>query len=62
MMTKILIIEDESSIAQNIQQILDLANFETIIAKNGAQGLTLAKEENPDLILYLVQRLTYGII
>lgn len=50
-MPKILVIEDESNIAKNIKQILDLSNFQTIIAKDGKEGLSLVKKENPDLIL-----------
>lgn len=50
-MEKILVIEDEINIARNIKQILDLSNFYTITADNGSEGVELAKEEMPDLIL-----------
>lgn len=50
-MLKILVIEDEINIAKNIKQILDLSDFYTIIAQDGQEGIELAKEENPDLIL-----------
>lgn len=50
-MLKILVIEDEINIAKNIKQILDLSDFYTIIAQDGKEGIELAKEENPDLIL-----------
>ncbi len=50
-MKRILVIEDESGIRENIKEILSLENFYVIIAPNGAVGVELAKEEHPDLIL-----------
>jgi DNA-binding response OmpR family regulator/anti-sigma regulatory factor (Ser/Thr protein kinase) len=50
-MNKILIIEDESQIRNNIQEILELSNFDILVAENGLQGLQLAKEKHPDLII-----------
>ncbi|MDZ8186425.1 MAG: response regulator [Nostoc sp. ChiSLP02] len=47
---KILVIEDESQICSNIQQILSLSDFDAITANNGLEGLQLAKVEKPDLI------------
>ncbi|MFN6571562.1 hypothetical protein [Dendronalium sp. ChiSLP03b] len=40
---KILIIEDEIQAGSNIQQILSLSDFKTIVANNGLEGLRLAK-------------------
>ncbi len=50
-MTKILVIEDETSIRQNILELLDAEGFEAIAAENGLLGLHLAAEHQPDLIL-----------
>ncbi|AFZ55841.1 response regulator [Anabaena cylindrica FACHB-243] len=50
-MKKILIIEDEPQIRNNIKEILELSDFETLVAENGLQGLQLAQEKHPDLIL-----------
>lgn len=50
-MKNILIIEDEVQIRNNIQEILELSKFDTLIAENGLQGLKLAKDRHPDLIL-----------
>jgi two-component system, sensor histidine kinase and response regulator len=50
-MKKILVIEDESAIRANIQQILHLAGFDPVVAVDGAEGLELAKQTIPDLIL-----------
>jgi two-component system, OmpR family, alkaline phosphatase synthesis response regulator PhoP len=50
-MKKILVIEDETQVRENIQLILDLSDFKTIAAENGTIGLQLAKVEKPDLII-----------
>jgi two-component system sensor histidine kinase/response regulator len=50
-MVKILIIEDEEKIRDNIKQILELADFETVVAENGKQGLEYVKDKNPHLII-----------
>lgn len=50
-MTKILVIEDEESVRENILELLDTEGFEAIAAKNGRIGLFLAQKELPDLIL-----------
>ncbi|WP_071190831.1 response regulator [Trichormus sp. NMC-1] len=50
-MKTILIIEDEVQIRNNIQQILHLSDFDTLVAENGLQGLDLAKHKHPDLII-----------
>jgi CheY-like chemotaxis protein len=50
-MTKILVIEDEESVRENIVELLDTEGFEALAAKNGRIGLFLAQKELPDLIL-----------
>jgi two-component system, OmpR family, alkaline phosphatase synthesis response regulator PhoP len=50
-MSLILVIEDETQILLNIQEILELAEFSVISAENGKIGLQLAKTKNPDLII-----------
>ncbi|MEC4882134.1 MAG: response regulator [Scytonema sp. PMC 1070.18] len=50
-MKKILVIEDETEIRENIKLILDLSDFNTILAENGTIGIQLAKAEKPDLII-----------
>src|SRR5438876_10549070 len=47
----ILIIEDEPPMTQVLADTLSENNFETIQAKNGIEGLGLALEQHPDLIL-----------
>lgn len=50
-MPKILIIEDEEAVRENILDLLEAEAFETIAAANGRIGVHLAISEVPDLIL-----------
>jgi DNA-binding response OmpR family regulator len=50
-MKTILIIEDEPQIRNNIQELLYLSDFDTLVAENGLQGLELAQDKHPDLII-----------
>ncbi|MBD2537698.1 response regulator, partial [Coleofasciculus sp. FACHB-SPT36] len=50
-MAKILVIEDEISIRENILELLEAEGFDAIAAENGQIGLQLAQAEIPDLIL-----------
>ncbi|BAY77195.1 response regulator receiver modulated diguanylate phosphodiesterase [Nostoc linckia NIES-25] len=50
-MPRILIIEDEESVRENILDLLEAEDFETLAAANGRIGLDLALSEVPDLIL-----------
>ncbi|TVP62533.1 MAG: EAL domain-containing protein [Nodularia sp. (in: Bacteria)] len=50
-MIKILVIEDEESVRENILDLLESENFETITAANGTIGIYLAISAVPDLIL-----------
>jgi CheY-like chemotaxis protein len=50
-MKKILIIEDEPEMRRNLATILRLERFEPVTAANGEQGLKLARDQAPDLVL-----------
>ena len=50
-MKKILIIEDNLDVRENIAEILELSNYKTITAKNGKEGIQKAIEDRPDLII-----------
>ncbi|MBF9254118.1 response regulator [Pontibacter sp. 172403-2] len=50
-MKKILLIEDNQEIRENIAEILALANYNILEAANGKAGVELAKKELPDLII-----------
>ena len=50
-MKKILIIEDNEDVRENIADILELANYKVNTAENGKTGLEKAKQLLPDVIL-----------
>ena len=50
-MKKILIIEDEEILRQNLRDILNLEGFDVHVASNGMDGLDLFQVLNPDLVL-----------
>src|ERR671932_2948155 len=50
-MKKILVIEDEEFVRENILELLDVEGFEVIGGENGQIGVDLAKTMTPDLIL-----------
>ena len=50
-MPRILIIEDEEAVRENILDLLEAEDFQTIAAANGRIGVNLAISEVPDLIL-----------
>ncbi|MDD2657736.1 MAG: response regulator [Candidatus Pacebacteria bacterium] len=47
----ILVIEDEKSLRAALVDILLLSNFRPLEAKNGREGVVMALEAHPDLIL-----------
>jgi diguanylate cyclase (GGDEF)-like protein len=51
----LLVIEDDDDIRDNICEILELSKYRVISASNGREGLELAMQEVPDLILSDVQ-------
>lgn len=50
-MKKILVIEDEAALREEIVTWLLMEGFQVIEAENGRKGLELALEANPDIIL-----------
>jgi len=50
-MKKILVIEDEPAMRNNLRDILELENFLPLTAPNGREGIAAAKQNQPDLIL-----------
>ena len=49
--TKILVIEDDQFVRENILELLEAEEFATVGAENGTAGVLLAKAEKPDLII-----------
>jgi len=50
-MSKIVLIEDNTEMRENIKEILELADYSVYSAENGKKGVELIKKEIPDLIL-----------
>ncbi|MEO5579710.1 MAG: response regulator transcription factor, partial [Gemmatimonadaceae bacterium] len=50
-MTRILIVEDNSDLAQGLANNLEIEGFDTEIAPDGPAGLVQARGSNPDLII-----------
>ncbi len=50
-MKTILLIEDNLDIRENTAEILELANYTVLTAENGKEGVELAKNNRPDLII-----------
>ncbi len=51
MKKKILVIDDNLSMRENIAEIIELAGYDTITAENGKVGVAIAQEQHPDLIV-----------
>jgi DNA-binding response OmpR family regulator/anti-sigma regulatory factor (Ser/Thr protein kinase) len=50
-LSKILVVEDSDDLRENIISLLEINDYEVIIAENGYDGLQLAIKEVPDLII-----------
>ena len=50
-MKKILLIEDNEDIRSNTAEILELSNYDVVVAENGKVGVAKALETKPDLII-----------
>ncbi|MFI5148168.1 MAG: response regulator [Bacteroidia bacterium] len=51
MSKKILLIEDNASMRENIKELLELSTYFVYTAPNGKLGVEIAKKEKPDLII-----------
>jgi CheY-like chemotaxis protein len=51
MKSKILVIEDEEEMCENIASILELANYDVTTATSGRAGVEMVQKDQPDLIL-----------
>ncbi len=52
---KILIVEDNEPIRENTTELLELYNYTVLTANNGEEGLNMAIQQTPDLILCDIQ-------
>ena len=51
MKAKILLIEDETHIAEGIKVNLNLSGYDVVVAEDGMKGLELWEKERPELII-----------
>lgn len=50
-MKKILLVEDDTSLRENVEELLELSGFQVLSASNGRIGVELALSQRPDLVL-----------
>ncbi|WP_318312795.1 response regulator [Flagellimonas crocea] len=50
-MKKILLVEDDTSLRENVAELLELSGFEVSSASNGKLAVEMAMKEHPDLVL-----------
>jgi len=50
-MKKVLVIEDNTEVRENIAEILELSNYKVLTAEDGRRGVEVALREVPDLIV-----------
>ena len=50
-MKKILLIEDNSDIRENISELLELAGYEVVCVQDGQEGLSAVTRNLPDVVL-----------
>ncbi|MBK7870653.1 MAG: response regulator [Saprospiraceae bacterium] len=50
-MKKILVIEDNLEVRENLAEILELSGYEVVVAEDGTEGVDLALNQQPDLII-----------
>src|SRR5574343_632790 len=48
---KILVVDDEAAIRQNLERLLSLEGYEVLCAAGGREALALAQSASPDLVL-----------
>ena len=47
----VLVIEDSKDVLDNMKEILELSNYTVHVAHNGTEGLEIAQQNIPDIIL-----------
>ncbi len=58
MAKKVLMIDDDAEFVEAISNLLDARGYEVVTASNGKDGIEMAKQEKPDLILLDVMMTT----
>jgi len=55
MRKRVLIVEDNEINRELVSDLLDMLSYDVLIARDGEEGIRIAKEEKPDLILMDIQ-------
>lgn len=55
MKQKILVVEDNDKNRELVKDILDLQGYHVLEARDGAEGVSMAKEHKPDLVIMDIQ-------
>ena len=50
-MSKLMVIDDDEAVRENLVELFELEGFEVISAENGRAGVRLARQHLPDLIV-----------
>jgi DNA-binding response OmpR family regulator len=50
-LAKVLLVEDDPVILRLLEVNFDLEGFETVLARDGAEGIALARSERPDIVI-----------
>ena len=50
-MTKVLLAEDDTSLRENVEELLELSGFSVFSASNGKIAVEMARKELPDIVL-----------
>jgi len=48
---RVLLVDDDAEIIESLRYALESKGYETLIARDGNQGLALAEREDPDLVI-----------
>jgi len=48
---RILLVDDDREIVESLRVVLEAANYDVLIARDGNQGLAMAEREDPDLVI-----------
>jgi DNA-binding response OmpR family regulator len=48
---RVLLVDDDTEIVESMQTVLESRGYEVLVARDGNQGLLMAENENPDLVV-----------
>jgi len=48
---RVLLVDDDTEIVESMRTVLESRGYEVLVARDGNQGLVMAEQENPDLVV-----------